>query len=214
MNILLFGPPGSGKGTQSALLVQGMGYKHISTGDLFRENMKNDTELGKEAKGYMNEGKLVPDSLTIAMVKDALSRLAGKSFILDGFPRNIPQAEALDGLLGHLNLNLDKAVFLEVPSDKIVARLSGRRLCKNCGAVYHIEHHMPMQKGVCESCGKGPIYQRDDDKDEAIQTRLKVYAESTAPLKDLYQSKGKLSVIDGDDEEAVVYKRIKSQLEA
>lgn len=214
MNILLFGPPGSGKGTQSALLVQGMGFHHISTGDIFRENMKNETALGQEAKSYMNQGKLVPDSLTNEMVKDALSKLDGKNFILDGFPRNVPQAQALDQILADLKLSLDKAVFLEVPSDKIVARLSGRRLCKNCGAVYHIDNHMPVQEGVCENCGKGPIYQREDDRDEAIQTRLKVYADSTAPLKDLYQSKGQLTIVDGNDKEDVVYKRIKSQLEA
>ena len=214
MNILLFGPPGSGKGTQSALLVQGMGFHHISTGDIFRENIKSETALGKEAQSYMNKGKLVPDSLTNKMVKDALSKLDGKNFILDGFPRNTSQAEALDEILSDLNQSLDKVVFLEVPSDQIVARLSGRRLCKNCGAVYHVDHHMPVQEGVCENCGKGPIYQREDDRDEAIQTRLKVYADSTAPLKDLYQSKGKLTIVDGNEKEDVVYKRIKSQLEA
>lgn len=214
MNILLFGPPGSGKGTQSALLVQDMGYTHISTGDLFRNNIKNETPLGIEAKSYMSKGLLVPDTLTIAMVRDVLAKLEGKSFILDGFPRNVAQAAALDELLAEMNLSLDKAIFLEVPAEIIVARLSGRRLCKNCGAVYHIENHMPMEEGVCDQCGGGPIYQRDDDRSEAIQTRLKVYKESTAPLYELYKGKGRLAVVDGDNDESVVYKRIKSLLQA
>lgn len=214
MNILLFGPPGSGKGTQSARLVQDMGYKHISTGDIFRHHIKNETELGVEAKNYMNQGLLVPDFLTIAMVQDTLATLKKSPFILDGFPRNVAQAEALEGILKELDLNLDKALFLEVPTETIVKRLSGRRLCKSCGAVYHIDSHMPKKEGVCDVCGNGPIYQRDDDNGEAIQTRLKVYEESTAPLYELYKSKGKLCVVDGNNEESEVFGKIKSLLKS
>ena len=184
MNILLFGAPGAGKGTQSALLVEKFKMSHISTGDLFRYNMKNDTDLGKEAKSYIDKGELVPDTVTINMVGEELKNIDGNSFILDGFPRNVAQAEALNTLLADHKLNLDKAIFLEVPNNEIVDRLSGRRLCKDCGAVYHVTAMPPKDGKTCDSCGSENIYQRSDDQKEAIEKRLSVYAESTAPLKD------------------------------
>ncbi len=160
MNILLFGPPGAGKGTQSALLVEKNNMKHISTGDLFREAIKNKTSLGVEAKGFIDQGKLVPDSVTINMVKEALKGIGAKPFILDGFPRNVPQAQALKSLLSELKLTLDRALFLEVPKDQLIERLSGRRVCRECGAVYHITAK-PLKNGkTCDSCGGDNIYQR------------------------------------------------------
>lgn len=213
MNILLFGPPGSGKGTQSALLVEDLGFTHISTGNMFRQHIHNGTDLGKKAKEYMDEGLLVPDELTIAMVRRELEEQRELDFIFDGFPRNVAQAQAFEQLLAELEMNLDSAIFLDVPVDVIVERLSGRRVCKNCGAVYHIANHMPHEEGVCENCGTGPIYQREDDKPEAIKTRLKVYDENTAPLRELYERNGRLVVIDGDADEATVYRKIKSQIQ-
>jgi adenylate kinase len=199
MNILLFGPPGSGKGTQSALLVEQMGMKHISTGDLFRAHIKNKTPLGLEAQSYMDKGNLVPDAVTIEMVKESLGGRGAlnQAFILDGFPRTIPQAEALDQLLKDLGLTLDKALFLEVPEEELVGRLSGRRVCKSCGAVFHVEARPPKKVGLCDVCGAEALYQRPDDQPEAIRTRLEVYGKTTLPLKDFYQARGKFVSIDG-----------------
>ncbi|MCB0351683.1 MAG: adenylate kinase [Bdellovibrionales bacterium] len=209
MNILLFGPPGAGKGTQSALLVEKNGMKHISTGDLFREAIKNKTPLGIEAKGFIDQGKLVPDSVTINMVKEALKSTGGKPFILDGFPRNVSQAQALKTLLVELNLKLDKALFLEVPKDDLIGRLSGRRVCRDCGAVYHISAK-PLKDGkTCDSCGGQDVYQRNDDKAESIATRLQVYEDSTRPLKEYYKGQEILTEIVGTGDESDVYARVK-----
>lgn len=209
MNILLFGAPGAGKGTQSAFLVERLKMRHISTGDLFRAAIKNQTPLGKEAKGYIDAGKLVPDTVTIGMVKEVFGTLEGAPFILDGFPRNVNQAEALDGLLRNEGLELDKAVFLHVPSATLIGRLSGRRICRACGAVYHVETK-PLKNGKsCDVCASTDVYQREDDKAEAIATRLKVYEESTAPLKDYYQRRGKLVEVDGAGDVEGVYNRVK-----
>ncbi len=209
MNVLLFGPPGAGKGTQSAFLVERLDMCHISTGDLFRKAMKENTALGIEAKKFIDQGQLVPDTVTIGMVKEVLQKLKGKGFILDGFPRNVVQAKALEGLLTELKLNLDKALFLEVPHEALLTRLTGRRVCRSCGTVYHVEFSPPKKAGVCDNCG-GEVYQRTDDKAEAIGTRLKVYTESTAPLKDYYQRQGKLVDIDGQGEVESIFSRIKS----
>lgn len=214
MNILLFGPPGSGKGTQSSLLVERLGMKHISTGDLFRSAVKNKTKLGLEAKKYLDQGRLVPDTVTINMVEEVLFDMPKGSFILDGFPRNVSQAEALVGLLGKAKKNLDKALFLEVPTEDLVSRLSGRRTCRSCGAVYHVSGK-PLKNGkTCDQCDSSDVYQREDDKPEAIRTRLKVYADSTSPLKDYYQKKGILVEIDGTGREEEVFKRIQSKIKA
>lgn len=212
MNILLFGPPGAGKGTQSQLLVERAGMKHISTGDLFRSAIKNETALGLEAKSYLDAGRLVPDTVTINMVAEVLKGLGGKRFILDGFPRNVAQAEALEGLLAEFNLSLDRALFLEVPEQEIVDRLSGRRTCRSCGAVYHIKTK-PLKDGrTCDSCGSADVYQREDDKPEAIKTRLQIYASSTRPLKDFYVKTGKLVEIDGTGETEAIFKRLETAL--
>lgn len=183
--------------------------KHISTGDLFREAIKNKTSLGVEAKGFIDQGKLVPDSVTINMVKEALKGIGAKPFILDGFPRNVPQAQALKSLLSELKLTLDRALFLEVPKDQLIERLSGRRVCRECGAVYHITAK-PLKNGkTCDSCGGDNIYQRVDDKPESIATRLQVYEDPTRPLKEYYKSQEILEEIVGTGDESDVYARVK-----
>lgn len=209
MNLILFGPPGAGKGTQSALLIERDGMKQISTGDLFRAAIKNQTSLGKEAKGYLDAGKLVPDSVTIGLVAEELEKLKGQSFILDGFPRNVAQAEALKELLGKLSLRIDKVIFMEVPMGQLLGRLTGRRVCRNCGAVYHVQSKNPRKEGVCDVCG-GEVYQRADDKEEVIQTRLDAYEKSTRPLKDYYKAKekGLYVEVDGVGTSEEVLKRI------
>jgi adenylate kinase len=214
LNILLFGPPGAGKGTQSAFLVERVGMKHISTGDLFRSAIKNKTPLGLEAKSFIDKGNLVPDKVTIDMVDEVLGQLGGAQFILDGFPRNVSQAEALAALLDKHNLYLDKAVFLEVPTEDLVARLSGRRTCRQCGAVYHVTSK-PLKNGKnCDSCGSADVYQREDDKAESIRTRLNVYAESTSPLKDYYLKKSKLVEVPGLGDVEVVFARVKMAIKS
>ncbi len=208
MNILLFGAPGSGKGTQSALLVERFAMAHISTGDLFRAAIKQKTVLGLEAKAYIDQGQLVPDSVTIGMVAECLRNLNGKPYILDGFPRNVAQAEALGHLLRELKLSLDNALFLEVSTAELVKRLSGRRVCRKCGAVYHVAFK-PLKNGKnCDNCGDADVYQRDDDKEAAIGTRLKVYDEYTQPLKGYYEKSGKLIEINGTGSTEQVFKRV------
>jgi adenylate kinase len=214
LNLIFFGPPGAGKGTQSTLLIERLQMKHISTGDLFRAAIKNETKLGKEAKGYLDSGKLVPDSVTIGLVEEVLKELNGQSFILDGFPRTTVQADALDLLLKSLNLKIDKSLFLEVPMSMLLGRLTGRRVCKNCGATYHVESKPPPQSGVCEACGKGPIIQRPDDKEDVIRTRLEAYETSTRPLKDYYKSRGPHAIIDGTGSSEDVFARIKTAMHA
>lgn len=213
MNILLFGPPGAGKGTQSALLVERRKMRHLSTGDMFRAAIKNETKLGIEAKSFMNEGKLVPDSVTIGMVDEELNKLQGADFILDGFPRTVVQAEALADLLTKKKLKIDKAIFMEVPNSLLLGRLTGRRVCKSCGATYHIEASPPKKPGVCDRCG-GAVIQRDDDKEEVIANRLNAYEQSTRPLKDYYESKGRLVVVNGTGSTVDVFARIENVLSA
>jgi adenylate kinase len=212
LNLIFFGPPGAGKGTQSTLLIERLNMKHISTGDLFRAAIKNQTKLGKEAKGFLDAGKLVPDSITIGLVEEVLQTLGGKGFILDGFPRNVAQAEALEKLLSQLNLKMDKSVFLEVPLNLLLGRLTGRRVCKNCGATYHIESKPPRSEGVCDVCG-GAVVQRPDDKEDVIRTRLEAYETSTRPLKDYYRAKGPYVEVNGVGSSEEVFERITKALQ-
>jgi adenylate kinase len=211
LNLVFFGPPGAGKGTQSAYLVERLGMKHLSTGDLFRAAIKNQTALGKEAKGYLDAGNLVPDSVTIGLVREELGKLSGKSFILDGFPRNVIQAEALGTLLNDLGLKIGKSVFLEVPKSMLMGRLTGRRVCKNCGTAFHVESKPTKVAGVCDNCG-GEVVQRPDDKEDVIKNRLDVYEASTRPLKDYYKKAGHYVEIDGTGSSEDVFERIKKVL--
>ncbi len=211
MNILLFGPPGAGKGTQSSLLVENKGMAHVSTGDLFRAAIKSETSLGIEAKKYIDAGELVPDSVTVGMVEEELIRLKGKDIILDGFPRTVPQAEALNALLDKYELKIDKAFFLEVPEKLLMKRLTGRRMTADGKNVYHLEFNPPQQEGVCDVTGE-PLIQRKDDREEVIATRLKAYEESTSPLKEFYKNQGNLVVVEGVGEPSDVFDRIASEL--
>jgi adenylate kinase len=207
LSLILFGPPGAGKGTQSSLLIERRGMKQISTGDLFRAAIKNGTPLGREAKSYLDAGKLVPDSVTIGLVEEELGRLNGQGFILDGFPRNVAQAEALERLLKAKNLKVDRVIFLEVPMSMLLGRLTGRRVCKTCGAVYHVETKPSKTSGICDVCG-GEVIQRPDDKEEVIRTRLEAYDQSTRPLKDYYRSKGPYVEVDGTGTSEEVFARV------
>lgn len=211
MNLILFGPPGAGKGTQSALLVERNKMRQISTGDLFREAMSQQTELGIRAKGFVDAGNLVPDEIVIGMVAEALEKLNGQAFILDGFPRTVPQAEALAALLQKRGLSIGKVIFLEVPRSELLKRLSGRRVCTKCGAVYHVDSKPSKVSGVCDVCD-GALVQRKDDGEDVIRTRLEAYDQSTAPVKDFYKQAGTLVEIDGTGEAEDVFSRIRSQI--
>ncbi|MGA5893980.1 adenylate kinase [Streptomyces venetus] len=191
MRIVLVGPPGAGKGTQAAFLAKNLSIPHISTGDLFRANISQQTELGKLAKSYMDAGNLVPDEVTIAMAKDRMEQPdAENGFLLDGFPRNVSQAEALDELLETENMQLDAVLDLEVPEDEVVKRIAGRRICRNDSShVFHVTYKQPAKEGVCDVCG-GELYQRDDDSEETVRTRLEVYHTQTEPIIDYYKAQG------------------------
>ncbi len=200
MNLLIMGPPGAGKGTQAEVLVKELQITHISTGDMFRNAIKEGTEMGKKAKEYMDRGELVPDEVVVGMVKDRLSQPdCAKGFLLDGFPRTLPQARALDETLSSLGIKLDGVINIDVPRERLMARLTGRRVCKNCGASYHILFNPPQTPGKCNACG-GELYQRSDDNEEAVANRLDVYEAQTQPLIDYYKEKGLLKNINGDQE--------------
>lgn len=198
MNIVLLGAAGAGKGTQAAKLVDALGLTHISTGDIFRKNVSESTPLGLEAKRYMDAGQLVPDAVVIDMVKDRLSQpdCAG-GFMLDGFPRTLPQAEALDAALASMGATLDAVVAIEVPRDVLMGRLTARRQCRVCGKIYNVMGEMPATEGVCDACG-GEVYQRDDDTVAAATKRLDDYDAVTSQLVPYYESRGLLKTIDGD----------------
>ena len=197
MKIILMGPPGAGKGTQAEKLVELYQIPHISTGDIFRKAQKEGTELGLKAKSYMDQGQLVPDEVTVGIVKERLAEDDCKGgFLLDGFPRTVQQADALDGILVELGMALDRVVNIEVDKAFLVDRLTGRRVCRSCGATFHVTNKAPKVEGVCDKCG-GELYQRNDDKVETVSNRLDVYAAQTAPLIEYYQSKGIMSSIDG-----------------
>lgn len=197
MKIIMLGAPGAGKGTQAKMIADKYQIPHISTGDIFRANIKNGTELGKEAKKYMDQGLLVPDELTVKILLDRVAQPdCAKGYVLDGFPRTIPQAEVLDKALTELNDKIDYAINVDVPDENIVKRMSGRRACVACGATYHIEHIPPKKEGICDKCGETLIL-RDDDKPETVLNRLKVYHDQTQPLIDFYTKKGVLKSVDG-----------------
>ena len=197
MKIIMLGAPGAGKGTQAKMIADKYGVPHISTGDLFRANIKNGTELGMEAKKYMDQGLLVPDELTVRILLDRVAQDDCKNgYVLDGFPRTIPQAEVLDSELTKLGDHIDYAINVDVPDENIVKRMSGRRACLTCGATYHIEHVPPKKEGICDVCGSELVL-RDDDKPETVKNRLNVYHEQTQPLIDFYTEKGVLKTVDG-----------------
>lgn len=208
MKIIMLGAPGAGKGTQAKKIAAKYGIPHISTGDIFRANIKNGTELGKKAKQYMDQGALVPDELTCDLVMDRIQQDDCKNgFVLDGFPRTIPQAEALDAALGKINEKMDYAIDVDVPDENIVNRMSGRRACLNCGATYHLISIPPKVEGICDRCGS-EIVLREDDKPETVQKRLKVYHEQTQPLIDYYKNQGILKSVDGTQPMDEVFKAI------
>ncbi|MDR2006087.1 MAG: adenylate kinase [Acidaminococcales bacterium] len=197
MFILLMGPPGAGKGTQADLLAEKCGVPHISTGDMFRAAVKAGTELGKEAKRYMDTGQLVPDAVTIGIIRESLSKKENqKGFILDGFPRTKEQAAALDGLLAELSVKLDAVIDIHVPGTELINRITGRRICKACGANYHALYNPPRADGICDKCG-GVLYQRDDDRETTVKKRIEVYNEQTKPLIEYYSRHGQYTELDG-----------------
>lgn len=196
MFILLMGPPGAGKGTQAERLVEKYSILHISTGDMFRAAVTEGTELGKEAKRYMDAGQLVPDSVTIGIVKEGLAKpQCRQGFILDGFPRTAAQADALDGILKELDIKLNRVININVPAVELISRITGRRICKSCGATYHIANNPPKGES-CDKCA-GVLYQRDDDHEETVKKRILVYEAQTQPLIEYYQDKGLYTEIDG-----------------
>ncbi len=197
MKIIMLGAPGAGKGTQAQLIADKYGIPHVSTGDIFRANIKNGTELGMEAKKYMDQGLLVPDELTVRILLDRVAKEDCKDgYVLDGFPRTIPQAEVLDQALTERGDRIDFAIDVDAPDENIVKRMSGRRACLACGATFHVEHIPPKQEGICDRCGQELVL-RDDDKEETVQKRLDVYHEQTQPLLAYYEKKGVLRTVDG-----------------
>jgi adenylate kinase len=197
VNIVLMGLPGAGKGTQAEKIVEKYGIPHISTGDMFRAAMKEETELGLKAKSFIDKGELVPDEVTIGIVQERLSKEdAHKGFLLDGFPRTVAQADALENILDNLGKKIDYVINIQVDKGILMERLTGRRICKKCGATYHLVFNPPSEEGVCDRCG-GELYQRADDNEETVQNRLDVNIKQTQPLLDFYQEKGYLVNIDG-----------------
>jgi len=208
MKIVMLGAPGAGKGTQAKMIDERYSIPQISTGDIFRANIKNGTELGKKAKTYMDQGLLVPDELVVDLVADRLSQPdCANGYVLDGFPRTIPQAEALDKVLSAKGESLDYAIDVEVPDENIVNRMSGRRTCPVCGASFHVVFNPPKKENICDLCGAALI-QRDDDKPETVQKRLDVYHKQTQPLIEYYQGKHVLHAVDGTKDMAEVFEEI------
>ncbi len=212
MKIIMLGAPGAGKGTQAARIAKALNVPHVSTGDIFRYNVSQGTELGKEAKVYMDQGLLVPDELTIRMLLDRISREDCKDgFVLDGYPRTIPQAEQLTAALAARGEAVDAAVDIEVPDEVIVERMGGRRACLKCGATYHIQYAPPVKEGVCDRCGE-PLVLRTDDAPETVQKRLNVYHEQTEPLIGYYTKEGVLREVDGTQSPDGVFAQVASLL--
>ena len=213
MKIIMLGAPGAGKGTQAKKIANKYGIPHISTGDIFRANIKNGTELGQKAKAFMDQGLLVPDELVVDLVVDRLQQEdCSNGYVLDGFPRTIPQAEALDAALGKLGTKLDYALDIDVADDFIIKRMGGRRACVTCGATYHIVNIPPKKEGICDTCGSELVL-REDDKPETVEKRLSVYHEQTQPLIDYYKNSGILVTLDGTQDLNEVFNTICSVLE-
>ncbi len=212
MNLILLGPPGAGKGTQAKKMVDAYGIPQISTGDMLREAVKNKTQLGMEAKKFMDAGQLVTDEVVIGLVEERLTKPdTDKGFMLDGFPRTVPQAEALDKVLANLKKDINHVVSIEVANEELMGRLTGRRTCKACGAGFHVIFDPPKTEGKCDKCG-GELYQRDDDNEATVSNRLKVYDSQTKPLIDYYQGKGLLRPIDGVGAIDDIFGRVKAVL--
>ena len=214
MRLVILGPPGAGKGTQADFIIDKYKVPHISTGDIFRENIKNGTDLGKKAKSYMDKGLLVPDQVVIDIVKDRLTwDDTKKGFLLDGFPRTVAQAVALDAFLDSQNKKLDSVININVDTGILVERAVGRRVCKSCGATYHVKNKAPKEEGKCDKCG-GPLFQRDDDTEDTVKTRIQVYFDQTSPLIDYYKAQNLLLDVDGKGDMKETFKRIEKSLDA
>jgi adenylate kinase len=212
MNLMLLGAPGAGKGTQSKMLQEKLGIPQISTGDMLRAAKQARTPLGLKAESYMAAGKLVPDEVVVGLIRERLSQPdVKKGFILDGFPRNVAQAESLDQLLNDMNVKVDGVVTLEVPEEELIRRLSGRRTCPKCGAGYHLQFSPPKVEGICDQCG-GHLVQREDDREETIRRRLKVYRDQTAPMIDFYKKQGVLKSVAGTGKIEEIFRRIVENL--
>ena len=208
MKLMIMGPPGAGKGTQAERMVKELAITHISTGDMFRAAIKAGTEMGKKAKEYMDKGQLVPDEVVVGMVGDRLSQPdCAKGFLLDGFPRTVAQADSLSKTITDLGIKLNGVINIEVPRERLMARLTGRRVCKQCGASFHVIFNAPKQESVCDSCS-GELYQRSDDNEETVSNRLNVYEAQTQPLIDYYKERGLLLNVNGDQDINLVLKEV------
>ena len=208
MNIIIMGLPGAGKGTQAAKIIKKYSIPHISTGDMFRIAIKNETDLGRQAKAFMDQGELVPDEVTVGIVKERLSQSDAKDgFLLDGFPRTVEQAEALNNIMSELGTQIDQTIYVEVPEEELMNRLTGRRICETCGATYHLVFNPPKTEGICDLDG-GKLYQREDDNPETVQNRLEVNIKQTAPLLDFYKGLGVLATVDGSKDIEEVFEEV------
>lgn len=215
MNLILMGLPGAGKGTQAEIIVDTFQIPHISTGDMFRAAMKNETALGVQAKSFIDKGELVPDEVTNGIVKERLAENdTAKGFLLDGFPRTIGQAETLDGIMQELNKKIDAVINIDVASDILIERLAGRFICKSCGATYHKVNHPPKVEGTCDRCGGHEFYQREDDKPETVKNRLAVNIESSAPILAYYEKQKLLHTLDGNRDREAVFKDVKGIIDS
>lgn len=208
MNIIIMGLPGAGKGTQAAKIIKKYSIPHISTGDMFRLAIRNETDLGRQAKAFMDQGELVPDEVTVGIVKERLSQNDVKDgFLLDGFPRTVEQAESLKNIMTELGSQIDQTIYVEVPEEELMNRLTGRRICETCGATYHLVFNPPKTEGICDLDG-GKLYQREDDNPETVQNRLEVNIKQTAPLLDFYKGLGVLATVDGSKDIEEVFEEV------
>jgi len=208
MNLILFGPPGVGKGTQGERLASEYGLSHLAMGDILRAAVRDETEAGLQAKAFMDAGKLVPDAVVVAMIEDRIVGGDAGGFLLDGFPRNVAQAEALEAMLDKHGLSIDRIVFMDAPEDNLLKRLCGRLICRACGFGFHRQYSPPLKSGCCDRCG-GELYQRDDDREDVIAHRLEVYREQTAPLLDFYRHQDGFFSLDAGGEMDAVYSALK-----